>query len=1417
MKHTVRVSFSFLPLLSLLSLLAWAALTPRAAADVKLPAIFSDRMVLQSKELSTIWGWADPGESITMNVSWVATSYSTKADASGRWEIKFNPPRVGVGRTIRIVGKNEVVLNDVACGEVWLCAGQSNMEMPVGEGAGYAGVTNWQVELQHGGHPEIRIFNVKNAISPVPLSDCEGRWVLCDASALRSVSATAYFFARRLSQELKVPIGLIEADWGGTPVEAWTSADSLSKWPEFGGLLSEMKRMKTLEQSPSAYASAVTAWAKRIDELDAGRETTGGADTSWASPSFDDSAWSEIDVPATWSGELAQFDGIVWCRRVIDLPAGWAASAALLDLGLIDDMDVTFVNGVKVGQTIEGGYQAPRNYDLPAGVLRDGRNVIAVRVLDTGGLGGINGRADELVLRLIASGQTVSLSGKWRARAANKMSTLPERPHPPRIEAYHPSVLYNAMIAPLVPYPLRGAIWYQGEANRERAYRYRTLFPDMIADWRGHFGQGDFPFYFVQIAPFAYRDDKGEAAELREAQSLALSVPNTGMAVTMDVGEAHDIHPKNKQAVGRRLALCALANTYEKKEVEFSGPTYTSMKIEGSAIRLSFDHARGLTSNEKPLEHFTIAGADQRFVPARAAIEGDTVVVSSDAVKDPVAVRYCWGASDEGTLFNAARLPAPSFRTDTWKGVTQTSSLEPRRALDMREGKLRLAAPNDRWDEGAPLGNGLLGVLVWGGGQTLKLSLDRGDLWDLRPAETTLRKDWTYSKMKELVDAGDEATFHELFDVPYDSVVHPTKIPAGRIELTAEGTSFAHGITLSPKEGCAAGGGFHVFASSTLPVAMALIPDGPKKIEIVRPTGLDKLGCPPAKFGGDATAQWMVQEAPGDLTYAIVVGQGRGRLHAAAVDRADSADPREHTAIAIAITSSNDARDPLALGKSRVAEALSRGFDTLQAAEAQRWMTFERTSQVTVPDDSIQAHYDLAKYFYGAASRPGAPPMPLQGVWTADEGGLPPWKGDYHNDLNTQMTYLAYPTAGLFEAGKSWLDFNVKLLPRYRRFAREFHGVNGAVVPGVMALDGTPLGGWGMYSLSPTNGAWVAQSFYLHWRYTLDEAFLRDTAYPWCAEIGTALVSILKPDAGGKLKLPLSSSPEIHDNSARAWLAPNSNYDLALMRWLYAALAEMAEAAHEDAEATTWRATLAKLDSVDLDESGSLTFARGEPYAESHRHFSHAVAIHPLGLFSIEGDENERRIVNATLDRILSEGTSAWCGYSFSWMSCMLARAGRAEDALAYLEKYVQGFILRNGFHCNGDQSGTGLSSFTYRPFTLEGNFLGMQAVHEMLLQSWGGLVRVFPAVSQKWRDVSFENLRAEGGYRVTAERKDGRTVRVGVAAERSGKLRIQDPFDRGCSVGWRGAQDVRSKDGIYEMTILKGDSVLASVIESSR
>lgn len=682
---------------------------------------------------------------------------------------------------------------------------------------------------------------------------------------------------------------------------------------------------------------------------------------------------------------------------------------------------------------------------------------------------------------------------------------------------------------------------------------------------------------------------------------------------------------------------------------------------------------------------------------------------------------------------------------------------------------LQLAAPIRTWDEGIPLGNGLTGGLLWGEGNTIRLSLDRGDLWDLRTPAMLQRPDWKYATLQRLQAAGDQAELERLFDEPYEAVAYPTKIPCARLQLTLPAGARAERFLLDLQHALGLVEGRNVniesLFSAVHPVTLLRIEGEAPTYELIRPKSLDKLGYDMAQQGRDTHGTWLLQSAALGLQYAVVVGERR---------------EGNQSVLAIAITSTHDAHDPLRLARERVRAALANGYVRERDAHETWWRNFWTTSSIRIPVPRLQFHYDLVKYFYGAASRRHAPPMPLQGVWTADSDRLPPWKGDYHHDLNTQMTYLAYPAAGLFESGGSFIDFNWKLLPAYRRFAREFYGVSGAIVPGVMTIDGRPMGGWSQYALSPTNGLWVGQSFYLHWRYTMDRRFLAERAYPWLREITEGVVGLLRPDSNGHLKLPLSSSPEIFDNSAQAWLTPNSNYDQALISWAFDALAEMADALQKPTEAAHWRQLRAQQAPLAVDsDSGALAFAKGLSYRESHRHFSHAMAIYPLGTLNIEGTERDQKTIAATRQQIERYGTHDWVGYSFVWMAAMAARTGDGERALRYLTDFERAFLLRNGFHANGDQSGTGLSGYRYRPFTLEGNMLAMQATQEMLLQSWGGIVRVFPAAPASWADISFRDLRAEGGYRVSARRQAGRTQSLSIKATVAGTLHLRNDFGR--------------------------------------
>jgi alpha-L-fucosidase 2 len=1350
---------------NLLAFVALCLFASLAGADVRLPPILANGMVLQRESNVGIFGFASPGEHVDVSGSWGARAEGVIADGTGYWVTRLRTPAAGGPFTLEVRGKNLIKLEDVLVGEVWLGSGQSNMEMPVGfESDGYSGVADWQNEVARAGDAELRFFTTDNALASSPRTDCGGAWKACTSETTKHFSATGYFFARELRRELGVPIGVIASDWGGTPAESWMSSTALQAFPEFAERVAQMSEEgASLESLSRAHAREMKAWRALVAEVDPGTRA------HFESASFDDSKWRTIPVPGAWQGDLATHDGFVWLRRRLELPASHVDRELALELGAIDDNDTTWFDGVQVGETLEdGNWATARSYRVPKELATPGSHVIAVRVLDTGGFGGMTGKAGDLRLRVADGLASVVLDGDWRALRGAALATFGRPPSAQKLDPWTPSALYNAMIAPLVRYGIRGVIWYQGESNRERADEYRDLFPALIADWRARFRNAEMPFLFVQIAPFAYAGDRGEAGELREAQRLALALPHTGMAVTADIGLERDIHPKNKQEVGRRLALLALAKAYGR-DVEFSGPTvrdvlHATLPSGKPALTVTFDHAQGLRLDAQSPTKFQIAGKDLKFAAADATCGGNAIVLWNDSVPEPAFVRYAQGAIDRAALFNAAGLPAAPFRTDDAPWITARPRHEKRwsRAGDV----LSLSAPITTWDEAVPIGNGQVGALVWGGGKHVHVSIDRGDLWDLRRPDVTKRADWTWATIQRLVAEKNAAKIHELFDAPYDEIAYPTKLPAGRIEIDVDAASdiARFELDLARGEAHAAAADWHidVLADALRPVFSLRA--------VGAPTARPRYVVP--KIEGYPLT--VVSSTEDDYSASTLVSAPDGSLYAVVL--AWSATPAA-TEIAVAITTGAESSDPSALARKLATEALARGYETKRGESDAARQLVHGGASVLLPDAALQTHYDFVHHLLMSGSQRGSPPMPLQGVWTRD-GGLPPWKGDYHNDLNTQATYTSYVTAGMYDAGLAFLDFNWSLRARYREFARDFYGVEGLVVPGVMSIDGAPLGGWCQYSLSPTNGAWIAEIFACHARVTGDLEFLRDRAYPWCADLGTALAALAPPDAQGKRRLPLSSSPEIHDNSMQAWLAPNSNYDLAMLRSLFSNLASMARTLGIANDVARWNAVLAGLEDFDVQgERGALTFARGEPFTASHRHFSHAIAIHPLGLLTIEGSERERAIVDATLDQIEEKGTSAWCGYSFAWFACMLARAGRAESALHFLETYERAFTLRNGFHANGDQSGEGLSSFTYRPFTLEGNMLAMEAVHEMLLQSWGGIVRVFPATSVRWETVSFTALRAEGGFLVSADRRGGRTMRVRVLAANPGELRLRDPF----------------------------------------
>jgi len=637
------------------------------AAEVKLPAVFGDNMVLQQGRPVPVWGWAAPGEAVTVKIA--GQEKSATADAQGKWRVSLDPLHPGEPLTMAVAGTNTITLKNILVGEVWVCSGQSNMWWTVALSA------NAAEEINNSRFPGIRFFQVGFAAPDQPAADCTGKWVECGPETVGNSSAVSYYFGRKLHQELGVPVGLIQTSVGGTPAESWTSEEALLADPELAVFI-ERKR-QALAEFPGAQAKYEAALAEY--------NRTGGKDpasqqddSTWAKPECDDANWSEMKLPQQWEPGGLQMDGVVWFRTAIEIPAEWEGKDLALKFGPIDDQDITFFNGVEVGAMgpeTPSAWTKPRNYTVPGRIVKPGRAVLAVKNTDMAGAGGLLGQPEEMSIGPAdGTGSRISLATVWKYRIAARLMPKPVVPLGPG-NSWLPTALYNGMITPLVPYAVRGAIWYQGESNADRAYQYRKLFPAMINDWRKQWADPELFFVFVQLANFTGalpepRDS--EWAELREAQTMTLALPNTGMAVAIDIGDAADIHPKNKQDVGLRLALWPLAKVHGRSELVYSGPIYESMVVEGGKIRIKFNHiGGGLVAKGGTLKLFAIAGADKKFVWAEAVIDGDTVVVSSPQVPDPVAVRYAWAHNPDGcNLYNAAGLPASPFRTDDWPGLT---------------------------------------------------------------------------------------------------------------------------------------------------------------------------------------------------------------------------------------------------------------------------------------------------------------------------------------------------------------------------------------------------------------------------------------------------------------------------------------------------------------------------------------------------------------------------------------------------------------------------------------------------------------------------------------------------------------------------------------------------------------------------
>ena len=632
-----------------------------ALADIRLPRLLSDGMVLQARAPLRLWGWASEGESVKVTLRGHVATTQTH---DGSWSVTLPPLEPGGPFELTIAGHDTIVLHDVLVGEVWVCSGQSNMEFPLARSA------QAQADIDAPSDSRLRMFTVGRQLAASPARDvASGQWESATPQTRGHFSAVGYYFGQALRAARGVPVGLIHTSWGGTPAEAWTSRDALLRWG-----------MPSADFAALAPPDAATqkAYERRLAEWQAAGRPQGEYDDpgvtdaakGWAAPDLDTRQWRAMALPVAWEKADPELgvDGAVWFRKEVSVPPGWVGRDLELQLGAIDDADTTYFNGERVGavgREVPNHWQVRRHYRIPASALRSGRNVIAVRVWDHGGEGGFMGPATEMWLAPAGGDDRQSLAGDWRFMLER---TRPSLPQPPGLNEHLPSVLFNGMIAPLLPYAIAGATWYQGESNTGRAAEYRSLLGSMIENWRSAWQRESLPFLIVQLAPYLAIDSEpreSDWAALREAQErVTREVPNTALAVITDVGDEKDIHPTRKKPVGARLALAARKVAYGEKIVA-SGPTFRAVAVEDHALVVSFDNVgKGLVVRGPRLTGFAVAGRDEKFVNADATLRGDRVVVSSPLVPSPAYVRFGWANYPVVNLWNADGLPASPFRTD---------------------------------------------------------------------------------------------------------------------------------------------------------------------------------------------------------------------------------------------------------------------------------------------------------------------------------------------------------------------------------------------------------------------------------------------------------------------------------------------------------------------------------------------------------------------------------------------------------------------------------------------------------------------------------------------------------------------------------------------------------------------------------
>ncbi|MFL9483850.1 glycosyl hydrolase family 95 catalytic domain-containing protein [Chitinophagaceae bacterium LWZ2-11] len=731
---------------------------------------------------------------------------------------------------------------------------------------------------------------------------------------------------------------------------------------------------------------------------------------------------------------------------------------------------------------------------------------------------------------------------------------------------------------------------------------------------------------------------------------------------------------------------------------------------------------------------------------------------------------------------------------------------------------LQFDALAKRWDEAIPLGNGMLGALVWQKDSgRLRFSLDRADLWDQRPMQGLHRKEFSYDWVMEQIKKKEYGVVQQYLDAPYDREPGPSKIPGGALEFNTENwgnvtdvhlhiqnalceVHWANGIVLKTFVHASQPVGWFRFENIQTELTPSLIAPKYQGVSAseggpVKGDDLSRLGYKQGDIVEKNNKIVYTQEGWGGFKYEISVQWKR--INATTIEgiwsiSSQSVDKKKN--------------EPSSVTTSRV---LQNGFTNNYAKHVAWWNKFWSKSTIHIPDTLLEKQWYLEQYKFGSAARKGAPPISLQAVWTADNGRLPPWKGDYHHDLNTQLSYWPAYSANHLEEAESYLDHLDNNKANYKRYTKAYFNKTGLAVPGVTTLDGTEMGGWIQYSLSPTVSAWLSQHYYLQWRYSMDTNLLKQRVYPWVKDAATFFEQITVKDENGKRKLSYSSSPEINDNDISAWFPQNTNYDLALMKFVFKTAAELANRLNRQGEAEHWKTILNEFGDYALTSNNELMIAPSLAFKVSHRHFSNALAIHPLGLIQWEGGAAEQTIIKNTISLLDSLGPAYWCGYSYAWMANLKARAKDGAGAVKDLTIFAKAFCSKNSFHLNGDQTKSGYSKFTYRPFTLEGNFAFAAGLQEMLLQSYAGFINVMPAVPDEWKDISFEQLRTEGAFLISAKKKDGQIDEVKIVSEKGGSVKLKKPFKTWFATDAKSVAAKDTQDGFIVLTCKPGGSIV--------